>query len=99
MVQRERHVGEDMSIEMKHDTINPATKLVIPRKRHRDLRPAVAERRAGIQKRPCDYWIPAFARMTGRWISVTLFNCQVNTSAVSKMMPIAPAMLSEIIEA
>jgi hypothetical protein len=35
--------------------INPATKLVIP---------AAAERRAGIQKRPCDYWIPAFAGMT-----------------------------------
>jgi hypothetical protein len=29
--------------------INPATKLVIP---------AAAERRAGIQKRPCDCWIP-----------------------------------------
>ena len=41
MVQRERHVGEDMSIEMKHYTINTATKLVIP---------AVAKRRAGIQK-------------------------------------------------
>ena len=32
------------------DFINPATKLVFP---------AAAERRAGIQKRPCDYWIPA----------------------------------------
>ena len=31
-----------------------ANKLVIP---------AAAERRAGIQKRPCDYWIPAFAEM------------------------------------
>jgi len=30
---------------------NLATKLVIP---------AAAERRAGIQKRPCDYWILAF---------------------------------------
>ena len=37
------------------DNINPATKLVIP---------AAAERRAGIQKRPYDYWIPAFAGMT-----------------------------------
>jgi len=45
MVQRERHVCEDMRIEMKHHTINPATKLVIPRKRHRE-----------IQKRPGDYW-------------------------------------------
>ena len=35
--------------------INPATKLVIP---------AAAERRAGIQNRPCKYWIPAFAGMT-----------------------------------
>jgi hypothetical protein len=35
--------------------IKPATKLVIP---------AVAERRAGIQKKPCYYWIPAFAGMT-----------------------------------
>ena len=49
--------------------INPATKLVIP---------AAAERRAGIQKRPCDYWIPAFAGMTGWWVSIGLFNCQVN---------------------
>ena len=39
-----------------YDLINPVTKLVIP---------AVAERRAGTQKRHCDYWIPAFARMTG----------------------------------
>ncbi len=30
--------------------INPATKLVIP---------AEAEQRVGIQKRPCNYWIPA----------------------------------------
>jgi len=43
-------------IEICPLNINPATKLVIP---------AAAERRAGIQKRPCDYWIPAFARMTG----------------------------------
>ena len=64
MVQCERHVCEDMRIEMKHHTINPATKLVIP---------AVAERRAGIQKRPGDYWIPSFTRMTGWWISVALF--------------------------
>jgi hypothetical protein len=49
--------------------INPSIKLVIP---------AVAERRAGIQKGPCDYWIPAFVRMTGWWISVALFNCQFN---------------------
>jgi hypothetical protein len=35
--------------------INPATKLVIP---------AAAERRAGIQKRPFDYWILAFTGMT-----------------------------------
>ncbi len=54
---------------LKPNSINPATKLVIP---------AAAERRAGIQKRPCDYWIPAFARMTGWWISVELFNCQFN---------------------
>jgi hypothetical protein len=37
--------------------ISPATKLVIP---------AEAERRAGIQKRLCDHWIPALAKMTGR---------------------------------
>jgi len=49
--------------------INPATKLVIP---------AAAERRAGIQKRPCDYWIPAFAGMTECWTSDGLFNSQVN---------------------
>ena len=35
--------------------INPASKLVIP---------ATAEQRAGIQKKPCYYWIPAFAGMT-----------------------------------
>ena len=50
----------------------PVTKLVIP---------AAAERRAGIQKRPCDNWIPAFARMTGWLISDGLFNCQVNNPA------------------
>jgi hypothetical protein len=54
--------------------ISLATKLVIP---------AAAERRAGIQKRHCDYWIPAFARMTGWWISVALFNCQFNNYRVS----------------
>ena len=64
MVQRECHVGEDMSIGMKNGTIESATKLVIP---------AVAERRAGLQKRPCDYWIPASERMTGWRISVALF--------------------------
>ena len=36
--------------------INPATKLIIP---------AVAERRAGIQIRLFDYWIPAFAGLPG----------------------------------
>ena len=46
--------------------INPATKLVILRQMHR-----------GIQIRPCDYWITAFAGMTGWWIAVDLFNCQV----------------------
>ena len=45
--------------------ISPATKLVIPRQRHRDLRPAEAERKVGIQKRLCDHWIPALAKMTG----------------------------------
>ena len=30
--------------------------------------PAAAERRTGIQKKPRDYWIPAFARMTGAQI-------------------------------
>ena len=35
---------------MQEAIINPATKLVIP---------AAAERRAGIQKKPCYYWIPA----------------------------------------
>ena len=45
--------------------INPATKLVIP---------AVAERRVGIQKRLCSYWILAFARMAGWWISDGLFH-------------------------
>ena len=41
--------------ESWNDFINPAIKLVIP---------AAAERRAGIQKRPYDYWIAAFAGMT-----------------------------------
>jgi len=36
------------------DFINPATKLVVPRQRHRE-----------IQKKPCYDWIPAFAGMTG----------------------------------
>ena len=46
--------------------IDPATKLVIPRQtRHRNLRPAAAKRRAGIQTRSWNYWIPAFAGMTG----------------------------------
>ena len=59
--------------------INPATNLVIA---------AAAERRAGIQKRPCVYWIPAFARMTGWWITDGLFNCQVNiTSVTSAVRP------------
>ena len=40
--------------KLRYD-INPASKLVIP---------AAAERRAGIQKKPCYYWIPAFAGMT-----------------------------------
>jgi len=53
--------------------INPATKLVIP---------AAAERRAGIQKRPCNYWIPAFAGMTRGSLSDGLFNCQVNNLGV-----------------
>ena len=48
--------------------INPATKLVIP---------AAAERRAGIQKRPCDHWIPTFSGVTGGWILDDLFHCQV----------------------
>jgi len=50
--------------------INPATKLVIP---------AAAERRAGIQKRHCIYWIPTFVGMTRGSISDGLFNCQVNS--------------------
>ena len=41
--------------------INLHSKLVIP---------AAAERRAEIQIRRWDYWIHAFAGMTGRWISV-----------------------------
>ena len=55
-------MGEDIKINvvdlsLKHPNliinkfcinINPPTELVIP---------AAAERRAGIQKRPCDYWI------------------------------------------
>jgi hypothetical protein len=41
--------------------INPATELVIP---------AAAERRAGIQKRPCSYWIPTFAGMTEGILSI-----------------------------
>ena len=51
------------------DGINPPTKLVIP---------AAAERRAGIQKRPCNYWIDVLAGMTRGSISVGLFICQVN---------------------
>jgi hypothetical protein len=51
------------------NAINPATKLVIP---------AAAERRAGIQTRRWNYWIPAFTGMTGRWISVAILNCHVN---------------------
>jgi hypothetical protein len=54
--------------------IIPATKLVIP---------AAAERRAGIQKRHCDYWITAFTRMTGWWISVAQFNCRFNNHSAS----------------
>jgi hypothetical protein len=34
--------------------INPATKLVLPRQKHRDHRPVAAERKAGIQKRSYD---------------------------------------------
>jgi hypothetical protein len=41
--------------------INPVTELVIP---------AAAERRAGIQKRPCNYWIPAFVGMTKGILSI-----------------------------
>ena len=39
-------------MDIKIELINPATKLVIP---------AVAERRAGIQTKRWNYWIPAFA--------------------------------------
>jgi len=42
--------------EIQTVNIKPTTKFVIP---------AAAERRAGIQKMPHDYWIPAFAEMTG----------------------------------
>ena len=49
--------------------IKPATKLVIP---------AVAKQRAGIQTRRRNYWIPAFAGMTGGWITVAIFCCHVN---------------------
>jgi hypothetical protein len=45
--------------------IIPATKLVIP---------AAAERRTGIQKKPCNYWFPAFAGMTKGSTSDGLFN-------------------------
>ena len=57
--------------------VNPATKLVIP---------AAAERRAGIQKRPCNYWIPAFAGMTGWWKSDGLFNCQANNYGIEGLI-------------
>jgi len=43
-------------LEIQSVNIKPATKFVIP---------AAAERRAGIQKKPYDYWIPVFAGMTG----------------------------------
>ena len=39
-----------MLLNVRIRVINPVTKLVIP---------AAAERRARIQKRPFDYWIPA----------------------------------------
>ena len=48
--------------------INPATNFVIP---------AAAKRRAGIQEMSHNYWIPAFAGMTGWWKFFCLFNCQV----------------------
>ena len=48
--------------------MNPATKLVIP---------AAAKRRAGTQKRPCDDWIPEFARVTG-WRVPYLFNLHMD---------------------
>ena len=60
------HEGRD---RLDRYFFNSAIKLVIP---------AVAERRAGIQKRPWDYWIPAFAGMTGARILDCIFNCQVN---------------------
>jgi hypothetical protein len=47
--------------------INSPNKLVIP---------AAAKRRAGIQKKPRDYWIPAFARMTGAQILDCIFNLE-----------------------
>jgi len=49
--------------------INPAINYVIS---------AAAKRRAGIQKKPRYYWIPAFAGMTGWCLKVALFNCQIN---------------------
>jgi len=74
--------------DFQNDIINSATKLVIP---------AAAERRAGIQKRPCDYWIPAFARMTRWWISVGLCNCQVNSN-ISAKNTLHSMVLSKIIK-
>ena len=39
----------NIELELSIEIINPATKIVIP---------TAAERRAGIQKRPFNYWIP-----------------------------------------
>jgi hypothetical protein len=50
-----RLTGSNGLIELSALIITPATKHVIP---------AAAERRAGIHKRHCNYWIPAFAGMT-----------------------------------
>jgi hypothetical protein len=61
-------LSDTLNIDIYPLIINPATKLVIP---------AAAERRAGIQKKPCDIWIPKFSGMTGWWILDGLFNCQV----------------------
>ncbi|CAB1074441.1 hypothetical protein D1AOALGA4SA_2260 [Olavius algarvensis Delta 1 endosymbiont] len=49
-----------------------------PAKAIRDLRPAAAERRAGIQQTPQFYGIPVFAGMTGRHQKDTLFNHHFN---------------------
>ena len=70
----------------KGDIFNPATKRVIPAAA--ELRDVVRQAhhpeqsRRGIQKKPCDYWIPAFAGMTGWWYQLLYLIARLIGSAV-----------------